>query len=69
MSNITKRETETTNGEGEQTVNTSLRTIWEVIDEVMSDVPDEALSRLPTDGAERHDHYLRGTCEKTGREQ
>ena len=34
--------------------------IWEVIDEIMLGVPDEVLNRLPTDGAEQHDYYLRG---------
>ena len=34
--------------------------IWEVIDDIMCDVPAEVLRQLPTDGAEQHDHYLYG---------
>jgi hypothetical protein len=37
------------------------RPIWDVIDEVMSQVPAEDLADLPTDLAEQHDHYLYGT--------
>jgi hypothetical protein len=44
--------------------NLANRPIWEVIDEIMSDVPESVLDRLPADGAERHDHYLRGTREQ-----
>ena len=44
--------------------NPAYRTIWEVIDEIMVDVPEAALNRLPEDGAERHDRYLNGAHEK-----
>ena len=37
------------------------RPIWEIMTELMSDVPDEVFDRLPTDGASEHDHYLYGT--------
>lgn len=37
------------------------RPIAEIIDELMSDVPDEVLDRLPVDGAAQHDHYIYGT--------
>jgi putative addiction module CopG family antidote len=39
----------------------STRSIGEIIDELMSDVPDDVLDRLPVDGAAQHDHYLYGT--------
>jgi hypothetical protein len=35
--------------------------IWEVIYELMEDVPEEELEKLPTDGAREHDHYLYGS--------
>jgi Arc/MetJ-type ribon-helix-helix transcriptional regulator len=40
---------------------TGTRPIGEIIDELMSDVPDEVLDRLPVDGAAQHDHYIYGT--------
>ena len=39
----------------------SIKPIWEEILELTADVPDEEFERLPTDGAEQHDHYLYGT--------
>ena len=43
------------NGEGEQ------MPFWERAVELMKDVPDEELDKLPTDGAAEHDHYIYGT--------
>ncbi|MEO8073997.1 MAG: hypothetical protein ABI686_12235 [Acidobacteriota bacterium] len=40
------------------------RPIWEVIAEISSRVPDEEWAKLPTDGAENHDHYLYGAPKK-----
>jgi Arc/MetJ-type ribon-helix-helix transcriptional regulator len=40
---------------------TGTRPIGEIIDELMSDVPDDVLDRLPVDGAAQHDHYIYGT--------
>ena len=40
--------------------------IHESIIEIMKDVPDEELSRLPIDGASEHDHYIYGTPKKAG---
>jgi hypothetical protein len=40
------------------------RPIWEVIREISAEVPDEEWAKLPTDGAERHDHYLYGSPKK-----
>ncbi len=36
------------------------RPIGEIIDELMSDVPNDVLDRLPVDGTEQHDHYIYG---------
>ena len=36
------------------------RPIWEVIQDIMKDVPDEEFAKLPKDGAAEHDHYLYG---------
>jgi Arc/MetJ-type ribon-helix-helix transcriptional regulator len=35
--------------------------IWEVIEEITREIPDEEFLKLPVDGAEQHDHYLYGT--------
>ncbi len=40
------------------------RPIWEVIGEISAEVPDEEWTKLPTDGAEQHDHYLYGSPKK-----
>lgn len=34
--------------------------IWERIQEITADIPDEDWSSLPEDGAVQHDHYLYG---------
>ena len=36
------------------------RPIWEVIQDIMKDVPDEVFDRLPKDGASQVDHYIYG---------
>jgi predicted DNA-binding antitoxin AbrB/MazE fold protein len=35
--------------------------IWEVAADLVRDLPEDALSGLPTDAAAQHDHYLYGT--------
>jgi Arc/MetJ-type ribon-helix-helix transcriptional regulator len=35
--------------------------VWEEIQELTADVPDEVWDALPTDLAEQHDHYIYGT--------
>jgi hypothetical protein len=42
--------------------------IWDVIDEIMRDVPEEVLRLLPTDGAAQHDHYLYGSPKRIPQE-
>lgn len=46
------------------TANKDDRPIWEVIREISAEVPDEEWAKLPTDGAEQHDHYLYGSPKK-----
>ncbi len=41
-----------------------VKPIWEVIDEIMADVPDEELEKLPKDGAKNLEHYLHGAPKK-----
>jgi hypothetical protein len=38
--------------------------IWDKIQVIMSDVPEEALSNIPTDGSINVDHYLYGASKK-----
>jgi putative addiction module CopG family antidote len=45
----------------QQQATNGARPIGEIIDELMSDVPDEVLDRLPIDGAAQHDHYIYAT--------
>jgi hypothetical protein len=40
------------------------KTLWNAIQEIVKDVPDEVWERLPTDGSEQHDHYLYGSPKK-----
>lgn len=37
------------------------RTLGEQIAEIFADITDEEWEKLPTDGAEQHDHYIYGT--------
>ena len=41
--------------------------IWERIQDLTADVPDEEWDKLPTDLAEQHDHYLYGTPKRQPR--
>lgn len=34
--------------------------IWEIAQEITSDMTEEEMRQLPTDGAEQHDHYIYG---------
>ena len=47
-------------GAGEQTAPFQ-KPIWERIQEMTADVPDEEWDKLPADLAEQHDHYIYGT--------
>jgi len=38
--------------------------IWDRIEEIMRDVPDEVLASIPTDGSINVDHYLYGASKK-----
>ena len=39
----------------------TMKPLWEIADDLLKDVPQEVLDRLPTDGAAQHDHYIYGT--------
>jgi hypothetical protein len=39
----------------------SVRPLWEIAEEISAQVPLEEWEKLPTDGAEQHDHYLYGS--------
>jgi hypothetical protein len=36
------------------------RSIWEIIEEISSQIPMDEWEKLPSDGAVNHDHYLYG---------
>lgn len=38
--------------------------VWEAFEEIMQDVPEQELKKLPKDGALEHDHYIYGTPKK-----
>ena len=38
--------------------------IWDKIEAIMRDVPDEVLASIPTDGSINVDHYLYGASKK-----
>ena len=40
------------------------KTLWDAIQDIVKDVPDEVWEGLPTDGSEQHDHYLYGSPKK-----
>lgn len=37
------------------------RPLWQIAEEISAQVPLEEWEKLPTDGAEQHDHYLYGS--------
>jgi hypothetical protein len=39
----------------------TMKPLWEIAADLLKDVPQEVLDRLPTDGAAQHDHYIYGT--------
>jgi hypothetical protein len=46
---------------GEIMIDESTKPIWQVFEEIMRDVPEEEISKLPIDAAENHDYYIYGT--------
>jgi hypothetical protein len=64
MSNITEPEKEVAADAHRIYEEEAHKSIWEIIDEVISDVPEAVLNSLPADGAERHDYYLHATGEQ-----
>jgi hypothetical protein len=45
----------------------NVRPIWEIITELSAQVPMEEWKKLPSDGAEQHDHYLYGSPKRSNR--
>ena len=43
-----------------ESANGEYQPIWEVISDIVKDVPDEVFDRLPKDGASQVDHYIYG---------
>ena len=39
--------------------------LWEIAADLLKDVPQEVLDRLPPDGAAQHDHYIYGKPKRT----
>jgi len=58
------RRRELAQGQPEAARGAEARSIGDVIDELMRDVPDEVLDRLPVDGAAQHDHYIYGLSKR-----
>ena len=48
------------NGDQQQVEHPS-KPIWDVADELFSDMSEDELNCLPADGATQHDHYIYGT--------
>ncbi len=44
---------------------TECQTIWEMVKDIIEEVPKEAWDELPTDGSINVDHYLYGHKKKT----
>ncbi len=40
------------------------RTLWDAVKDLVAEIPDEVLDKLPADGSENHDHYLYGAAKK-----
>jgi hypothetical protein len=40
------------------------KTMWQVMQDCIKDIPPEAFDDLPTDGGVNHDHYLYGAPKK-----
>lgn len=37
------------------------KSIWQIAEDFVKDLPEAELAKLPTDGAAQHDHYIYGT--------
>lgn len=42
----------------------AVRPLWEIAQEISSQVPLEEWEKLPADGAKQHDHYLYGSLKR-----
>jgi hypothetical protein len=48
------------------TAKTDQRTVLEIFEEGINDIPLEEYEKLPIDGASEHDHYLYGSPKRNG---
>jgi hypothetical protein len=48
------------------TAKTDHRTVLEIFEDGMNDIPLEEYEKLPIDGASEHDHYLYGSPKRNG---
>lgn len=44
---------------------TDKKPIWEIFEDFAKSIPEEVLAKVPTDGAEQHDHYIYGTPKRS----
>lgn len=54
-----------TNGQAAHVAPGPKKHIWEIADDLLSDIPEEAFEELPTDGATQLDHYIYGTPKRS----
>ena len=40
------------------------KSIWELSEDFVKDIPEAELKLLPSDGAEQHDHYIYGVAKQ-----
>jgi hypothetical protein len=57
---VLRREALRASEESSTLLRTNERPIWEVITDIVKDVPDQVFERLPNDGASQVDHYVYG---------
>lgn len=53
------------NQRDEQIDSATYKPIWEIAQEITSDMTEAEIRRLPSDGAEQHDHYIYGVPKRS----
>jgi hemerythrin superfamily protein len=61
---VNRLQRESASAEDTPPAESNLKTLWEEIDEIVSDVPPEVWEQVPPDGSLNHDHYLYGASKK-----
>jgi hypothetical protein len=49
---------------GKRSIKPKVKTILEIVQDIIKNVPEESWKNLPRDGALNHDHYLYGSPKK-----